>query len=105
MRQNINGFVGEITTLPGCSQVGVSHSVFALPDVRGKRFGSATNRHRQETAFGYLAYDYMLCTVESTNLVQKNILTQNGWMFLDQFISRKTGHTVELWGCTKEALV
>jgi hypothetical protein len=46
----------------------------------------------------FLGYDYMLCTVVSTNTIQIHILDKNGWKELDRFISRKTENTVILFG-------
>jgi len=99
LRQNINGVVGELDTLPGCSQVAVSHSVFLESTNRGKGIGKEANELRKDIAFNQLRYDMMICTVDSTNQVQIAILKSNGWIYLTDFRSRKTKHLVELWGC------
>lgn len=99
MRQNILGVVGELDTLPGCSQIAVSHSVFLPPDRRGNKIGTLANKSRQDTAFDELNYDMMICTIDQANIVQRSILVTNGWECLASFKSRKTGHTVELWAC------
>jgi hypothetical protein len=44
------------------------------------------------------AYDYALCTVEYTNLVQTMALERAGWELLDTFRSSRTEHTVCLYG-------
>lgn len=105
MRQNISGVVGEIDTLPGCSQVCVSHSVFLPPHHRGDGLGTEANKSRQQIAFEQLNYDMMLCTVDADNKVQKAILKHNGWKYLEFFKSRKTGHMVELWSCLYDRVV
>lgn len=101
MRTNIDGVVGEIDSLPGCSQIAVSHSVYLDIEARGQGFGSQANSKRCELAFGELGYDMMLCTVDAANVRQKKILIKNGWECLTLFISRKTNHTVELWSINR----
>lgn len=48
MRLNIGGVVGEITTLPGCSTVCVSHGVYIPKDKRGQGMGTEANMMRQD---------------------------------------------------------
>lgn len=98
MRYCKNGVYGEIDTLPGCTQVAVSHSVFAPVNQRGKGKGREAMHLRLGMIYHDLGYDYVLCTVDSANERQKHILIQHGWRKLDFFKSTKTGHTVELWG-------
>lgn len=98
MRVKIKEVVGEIDTLPGCSQVGVSHSVFIPPDLRGKGLGKKANAIRLGYMQEHLCYDYALCTVDLNNARQVHILIENGWQKLDEFISSKTGHRVALYG-------
>lgn len=99
MRQNINGVIGEIDSLPGCTQIAVSHSVFLPVHHRGDGLGTEANKMRQRIAFEELGYDMMMCTIDSENKVQQRILTKNRWMCLTSFKSRKTGHIVEVWSC------
>lgn len=99
MRMSIDGVVGEISSMPGCSQIAISHSVFLPESERGKGKGVAANRKRQELVFGELSYDLMLCTVQTGNYAQLEVMRKNGWYRLDCFKSRKTGHDVELWAC------
>lgn len=98
MRVKIKGVIGEIDSLPGCSQVGVSHAVFVPPEDRGRGWGKEANLERLTYMFNELGYDYALCTVDSANLAQVKILEGNGWKKLDEFKSSKTGHTVCLYG-------
>lgn len=104
MRQNFFGVVGELTTLPGCTQVGVSHSVFNTGE-KGMGLGKKANAARRKEAFENLGYDCLICTVESTNKVQIRVLRRNGWEFITQFTSRKTGHIVEMWACYADSSV
>lgn len=99
MRMNILGAIGEIDSLPGCTQIAVSHSVFVPRASRSHGLGALANLERQMMAFDHLGYDMMICTVSSDNADQKRILDKNGWTCYTSFISRKTGHAVELWGC------
>lgn len=101
MRQNINGVIGEIDSLPGCTQIAVSHSVYLPVHHRGDGLGTTANTKRKQIAFDELGYDMMICTIDGNNLPQKQILLTNGWKFLNYFVSRKTGHTVELWSCVR----
>lgn len=88
---------GEISSLPGCSQVGVLHSAFVLPQHRGNGIGKLAHQNRLDIARENL-YDYALCTVDSENEPQIKNLLSNGWDLLDRFESNKTGHKVEIWG-------
>lgn len=97
MRFNIDGVIGEIDTLPGCSQIGVSHSVFLPKQFRGEGRGTNANTKRQILAFEELGYDALICTVDSANLSQGKIMVSNNWTLLTSFKSRKTGHDVDIW--------
>ena len=95
-----NGYgVCEIDNLPGCSQLAVSHSVFVLPQYRGKGQGRNNHLLRLERMRD-MKYDAAICTVNSTNLKEKKHLEEFGWKKLMEFKSRKTENTVELWGKT-----
>lgn len=99
MRQNIDGVIGEIDSLPGCTQIVVSHSVYLDKPLRGKSIAFGANIKRKRIAFDDLGYDMMICTVDYDNKSQRKILENTGWKPLTFFVSRKTGHTVELWAC------
>lgn len=103
MRYNLLGVVGELDTLPGCSQIAVSHGVFLPTDKRGHGLGTAANQARKKLAFDELGYDAMICTVAETNAAQKRVLSLNGWTKVRTFWSSKTSHYVELWWCQKSA--
>ena len=101
MRTCFNGVIGEITSLPGCSQIAVSHSVFLPLSQRGKDLAIPANKERQSFCFNEMLYDYMLCTINTDNKAQKRVLEKTGWRKLDSFVSRKTQHLVEIWGKNK----
>lgn len=88
---------GELSTLPGCTQVVVSHGVFVNPAFRKQGWGQEALNAREEL-MREKGYNYALCTVESTNGAQIHILTKFRWKELDRFISSKTGHEVILFG-------
>lgn len=93
-----SGFVfGELDSLPGCSQIVVSHSVFSVSPVKGN--GSGKKAHAERLAYmRSLGWDYALCTVNSENKAQLAILKRFQWKHLDSFTSDKTGHLVYLYG-------
>lgn len=86
---------GEISTMPGCSQVAISHGVFSRQ--RGSGLATEANGVRIE-AMHDMGYDYALCTVDHANEVQIAILERNKWTWLSSFDSSKTGHHVRLYG-------
>ncbi len=90
---------GEITTMPGCTQVAISHGVFSRE--RGSGQAVEANQKRCAAMLG-MGYDYALCTVDAANVVQTRILEKNGWKYLSAFKSTKTGHTVNLYGRSLE---
>lgn len=97
MRVNFSGVVGELTTLPGCSQIGVSHSVFVPEHLRGNGLGKKANIDRVNFAKTELGYDGLVCTVDDENLAQVNVMISCGWQKAFTFKSSKTGHSVSLW--------
>jgi L-amino acid N-acyltransferase YncA len=98
MRFNDYGVVGEIDSLPGCSQVAVFHSVFN-PTERQKGRGKIAHQARLDKA-RYLGYNLAVCTVDLNNVAQLKILESFGWKQAEIFCSSKTGHRVGLF--TKE---
>lgn len=97
-RMNFKGVFGELTTLPGCSQVVVSHGVYTPKYRRGKGFGTAALAERIEYASLELGYDYMLCTVREDNISEQRVLGSKGFIRLDKFLSSNTGHMILLFG-------
>jgi RimJ/RimL family protein N-acetyltransferase len=97
MRTNIKGVIGEIDNLPGCAQIAVSHGVFVLPDMRGQGLGGVAHEARL-AEMRRLGYNYVLCTVDGANAAQVRIMQRFNWMWLDEFKSNKTEHTVRLYG-------
>lgn len=102
MRYNIDGVIGEITSLPGCSQVGVSHSLYVPIEKRNQGLATSAAPNRFKFFVEDLGYDYLLCTIDNNNTTQKKILLANGWYQHVIFKSSKTGHNVALFGKHKE---
>lgn len=86
----------EISDLPGCDQIAVSHSAFILPELRHKGYGSYNHLARLHRMHD-MHYDLALCTTRADNLPQIRILAKNGWKRLYSFNSKKTGSHVILW--------
>lgn len=97
IRTNIEGVIGEISDLPGCPQIAVSHYVFMRDGQKGQGKGQVAHKERIKLS-QELGYDYILCTVISTNELEKHILKKNGWKKLDSFKSSKSKNEVEIWG-------
>lgn len=86
-------FYGEVSTLPGCAGVAVSHSLFREGS---SGFGVQANRLRLSQIKG-LGYSCVICTVDECNDKQRAILTKTGWKNLKSFRNKATGHWVEIW--------
>ena len=95
MRFNHYGVIGEIDSLPGCSQVAVFHSVFN-PTERPKGRGRLAHDARIDQA-RFLGYNAAMCTVNMDNEAQLKILEKAGWNQVHSFNSIKTGHTVGIF--------
>jgi ribosomal protein S18 acetylase RimI-like enzyme len=88
----------EIDSLPGCSQIAVSHSAFVKPEARGQGVGKDFHHERLRLMEKNLGYDYAICTVDMSNTPQIKILAAENWLFLGSFRSSKTGHFVGIYG-------
>lgn len=93
-----SGFIfGELDSLPGCSQVVVSHAVFSVSPFKGN--GSGKNAHAERLAYmRSLGWDYAICTVNMENTAQLSILKRFNWRQLDIFTSDKTKNRVGIFG-------
>ena len=93
---NENGYC-ELNSFPGNSQIVVSNHAFIYPEKRGKGFGSENHKLRRERA-AFLGYDYMICTVKSTNSPELFILAKEGFKELDRFVNTNTGNVNIIFG-------
>jgi L-amino acid N-acyltransferase YncA len=91
-----NGFY-EFNNFPGCNQIVVSNHAYIYPEKRGRGIGTDYNNLRIKQA-KILGYDYMICTVVSTNKPQLAILKKNGFKELDMFANKETGNAVKIFG-------
>lgn len=97
MRMNIEGVIGEVTSLPGCGQIAVSHGVYAPPALRGNGFGHKAHNARL-LELKRLGYDAVICTMDLSNCAQLRILEAHGWHIAGiPFKSSKTGHSIQMW--------
>jgi L-amino acid N-acyltransferase YncA len=87
----------ELNPFPGCAQLVVSNHAFIKPDYREVGHGQKQHAERLDK-MQELGYDYALCTIISTNSIQRHIAAKNGWRKLDQFTNSETNNTVEIWG-------
>ena len=87
----------ELNSFPGCSQIIVSNHAFIYRDKRGKGEGTTNHKLRIERA-KFMGFDYLLCTVKSTNLPELAILKKNNFKELDEFLNTETGNLVKIFG-------
>lgn len=87
----------ELNKFPGCNQIVVSNHAFIYPKYRGKGLGTKNHELRLERA-KVLGYDYIMCTVISTNTAELAILNKSGFKKLDEFDNTETGNTVYVFG-------
>jgi len=88
--------IHELSSLPGCSQICVSHAVFVPKELRGTGVGSKAHQKRLELMKD-LGYDLVVCTVDQSNIAQMSIMSKFGWIQVTSFISTKTEHIVCLF--------
>ncbi len=93
MRFNHHGVLSNIDDLPGCSQIGVFHSVFVPLGQRSNGLGAKGHQERLAEA-ERLGYDTVLCTAQLSNTAQISILEANHWTHVHSFTSSKTGNLV-----------
>lgn len=86
-----------IEDLPGSFQCAVSIHSFVYPEKRGKGYGKQLHTERLDK-LKRLGYDYVLCTVDLTNVKELAILRENGWTQLSSFKSSASQHQVGIFG-------
>lgn len=96
MRIKCGKAVGELTSLPGCAQVVVSHNVFIPEPERDTGLGTTAGKERIKLC-QELGYNLMLCTCRSTNRAQQSVLLKCGWTQLTEFHSDYTDRNIQLW--------
>jgi hypothetical protein len=87
-------FVGELSTMPGCDSIAISHGVFRQHGEEGFGTAAAFERLMQIKELGYSA---TLCTVNLANLKELKILENTGWQQIANFTNPKTNHDVGLF--------
>ena len=97
MRHGDDDGAYELTPLPGCGQVVVSHAAFIYEERRGKGAGKRAHARRL-SVMAKLGYDFAICTVVKGNEAQEKILIGAGWRELALFDSSYTGNTVVVYG-------
>lgn len=89
----------ELNNFPGCAAIVVSNHAFVHKQHRRLGLGNINHMQRLQHA-QKLGYNYILCTVQSTNTIQLKILKKHKWKQLDTFINDETEHTIMLFGKT-----
>lgn len=90
----------ELTPLPGCPNVAVSHGVIIYEEFRGQGRGRIQHEGRLSQARS-LGYSYIICTVRSNNHQELKILEKQGWKKLDWFWHADSkDYNIEVWGKT-----
>jgi GNAT superfamily N-acetyltransferase len=87
----------ELNPFPGSNQIVVSNHAFIYPQYRGKGLGQLQHKERLAEA-KKLGYNYILCTVNKSNMAEIHILQKNGWDYLSFFENVETDHTVSIYG-------
>ena len=93
---NEDGFC-ELNPFPCCSQIVVSNHAFIYKEKRGKGLGKQNHQLRIDRA-RFMGYDYLMCTVVSTNAPQLAILSKQGFKELDRFFNKETENEVVIFG-------
>lgn len=97
MRLKTGKAICELTSLPGCAQIVVSHNVFVPLELRKQGYGTEAHSIRLEIIED-LGYDYAICTVDAENEAERKILQRNNWCLLDTFVSNKSNKYIYLYG-------
>lgn len=95
--QNVNNkavFAGEVSPLPGCPDVAVSHALYRMRGPNGHGREAQRQRLEQLIEMGYSA---ALCTVADENVSQLAIMQKEGWLEAGWFKNKRTGHRVCLF--------
>lgn len=87
----------SIDPMPGQPQIALCHSLFVPVTLRGNGFGHRLKIEQMKVLVDQ-RYDFALCTVDSTNLAQKKVLTAAGWQRLGDFANSRSGGRTEIWG-------
>lgn len=88
--------VYNLTQLPGCCGVVVSHGSWLDPNKRGIGLGEYFHKERLNLA-EYLGYSCMVATTTDQNKAEQHILEKNGWKKVHTFENYRTGNVVQIW--------
>lgn len=86
----------DLTPIPGCSVVAISHHLSIDPEHRGKGLGKRAQQERLAMARS-MGLQLLLATVVEGNKPQERILEGSGWKRVSHFDNPKTGNRVVLW--------
>lgn len=86
----------ELTNMPGCAKIGISHGLVIHPEHRGKGYATKAHAERLEQA-KKLGYRYLMATIVEGNKPQMHLLRKFKWREHGTLFNEKTDHVVTLW--------
>lgn len=90
------GVTGNLTPLPGCPAIVVSHDVFVPEHMRHNGVGTQACRARIEQC-NFLGWDVIMCTAREDNSAEIAILKKNDWKKVHSFKSSRNGAWIGVW--------
>jgi GNAT superfamily N-acetyltransferase len=86
----------ELSPMPGCPRVGISHGLIIFPEFRGKGLSKRTQGIREELA-KQQGYVVLLSTTAVGNTPQEHRQEWNGAKTIATFFNSKTQNDVKLY--------
>lgn len=94
IKESNNDFAWNITSMPGCAPLLISHNAWVNPEKRGFGIGQQQHDRRIEEARKRGA-KCMMCTIRSDNKAQRHILPKHGWKMIHQF--PRDDYFIQIW--------
>lgn len=89
----------SVMPMPNQPAVAICYGFEVHPEYRGKGLGHKLKDHQMKT-LSDMGARFAICTIKSTNLAQRRILTKAGWVAASKaFLSPTTGRATEVWQC------
>jgi predicted acetyltransferase len=85
--------------MPNQPGVALCYGFEIHPEFRGKGYGHKLKESQMKT-LSDMGVRFAICTIKTTNLAQRRILTKAGWVQASKpFISPGSGKATEVWQC------
>lgn len=91
-------YSGEISPMPGCPDIAISHAVYCHNGSGGG--GGRKAMQQRLLQIKELGYSAVMCTVADTNSIQIAILEKEGWTIGPRILNKRTHNHVRI--CHKE---